>query len=80
MKLKLTQAARKHRIGAARISHVVGVSQPTVGVRPSGEREYVWIGDDDRGLELEIIGVIVEIDGEPTMLIIHAMPTALRRK
>ena len=54
--------------------------EPTVGVRPSGEPEYCWVGDDDRGLELEIIGVIVEIDGEPTMLIIHAMPTALRRK
>ena len=80
MKLKLTQAARKHRIGAARIAHVVSTSQPTVGVRPSGEPEYCWIGEDDRGLELEIVGVLVKTDGEPTMLIIHAMPTALRRK
>ena len=78
--MKLTQAARKHRIGATRITHVVSTSQPTVGVRPSGEPEYYWIGGDDRGLELEIVGVLVQTDGEPTMLIIHAMPTALRRK
>ena len=80
MKLKLTQAARKHRIGAARIAHVVSTSQPTVGVRPSGEPEYYWIGGDDRGLELEIVGVLVQTDGEPAVLISHAMPTALRRK
>nr|NLI50768.1 hypothetical protein [Propionibacterium sp.] len=78
--MKLTQAVRKHRLGAARIAHVISTCQPTVGVRLSGEPEYCWIGDDDRGLELEIIGVIVATDSEPTMLIIHAMPTALRRK
>ena len=78
--MKLSQAARKHRVGAARIAHVVSSCQPTVGVRPSGEPEYSWVGDDDRGLELEIIGVMVDTAGEPTMLIIHAMPTTLRRK
>ena len=36
--------------------------QRTVGIRPSGEPEYCWSGDDDRGLELEIIGVIVATD------------------
>jgi hypothetical protein len=45
-----------------------------------GEPEFSWVGPDDRGRELEIIGVLVDIDGEPAMLIIHAMPTALRRK
>lgn len=78
--MKLTQAARKHRIGAARIAQVVSTSQPSVGIRPSGETEYCWVGHDDRGLELEIIGVIVETGGEQAVLIIHAMPTALRRK
>lgn len=53
--------------------------EPTVSTRPSGELEFSWAGLDDRGLELEIIGIPVEIDGEPAMLIIHAMPTALRR-
>lgn len=79
MRLKLTQAGRKHRIGAARIAHVVSHHTPTVGIRASGEAEFSWVGTDDRGLELEVIGVLVEMDDEPTMLIIHAMPTALRR-
>ena len=79
MRLKLTQAARKHRIGAARIAAVIGTIEPTVGTRSSGEPEFSW-GPDDRGRELEIIGVLVDIAGEPAMLIIHAMPTALRRK
>ena len=79
MRLKLTQAARKHRIGAARIADVIGTIEPTVGTRSSGEPEFSW-GPDDRGRELEIVGVLVVIDGEPAMLIIHAMPTALRRK
>lgn len=80
MRLKLTQAARKHRIGAARIAHVISGSEPTLSTRPSGEPEYSWAGQDGRGLELEVIGVLVDIDGEPVMLIIHAMPTALRGK
>ena len=80
MRLKLTKAARKHRIGVARIASVISTIEPTVGTRPSGEPEFSWAGPDDRGLELEIIGVLVDIDGDPAMLIIHAMATALRRK
>ena len=80
MRLKLTQAARKHRVGAARIASVISTIEPTVGTRPSGEPEFSWAGPDDRGRELEIIGVLVDIYDEPAILIIHAMPTALRRK
>jgi hypothetical protein len=80
VRLKLTQAARKHRVGAARIASVISTIEPTVGTRPSGEPEFSWVGPDNRGLELEIIGVLVDIDGDRAMLIIHAMPTALRRK
>ncbi len=35
-----------------------------------------WIGADDRGVELEII--VVELSD--LWLVIHVMPTALRRK
>lgn len=76
MRLKLTQAARKHRLGAARIAYVIANVEPTRGARPSGEREFSWIGPDDRGLELEIVGVLINYDGEESMLVIHAMPTA----
>ena len=86
--LKLTQAARKRRDGAARIVSVISTIDSTVGTHraasqssaESREPESSWTGPDGRGRELEIIGVLVDIDGEPAMLIIHAMPTALRRK
>ncbi|HBX82660.1 MAG TPA: hypothetical protein DEH05_16480 [Propionibacteriaceae bacterium] len=56
VRLKLTQAARKHRLGAARIAYVFANVEPTLDTRPSGGREFSWIGPDDRGLELEIVG------------------------
>jgi hypothetical protein len=34
-----------------------------------------WIGEDDRGVELEVIAV----DLPEHLLVIHVMPTALRR-
>lgn len=36
----------------------------------------VWIGEDDRGVALEIIGIEVP----EYLLIIHVMPVAYRRK
>lgn len=80
VRLKLTQAARKHRLWSARIAHVVSTSQPTVSSRPSGEPEFCWVGPDDRGLELEIIGVLVQSGTDQVMLIIHAKPTELRKR
>jgi len=41
-----------------------------------GTERRKWIGVDDRGLELEIVGVVLD-DG--TLLIIHVMPTSFRR-
>ena len=36
----------------------------------------VWLGPDGRGGELEIVAVVVRAE----LLVIHVMPTALRRK
>jgi len=36
----------------------------------------VWIGPDDRGVELEIVAVVLRAE----LLVIHVMPTALRRR
>ena len=38
-----------------------------------------WVGTDERGRELEIIGVPGKRDPR-IMIIIHVMPTSLRRK
>jgi hypothetical protein len=35
-----------------------------------------WVGADDRGVELEIVAVVLQ----DLYLVIHVMPTALRRR
>jgi len=42
-----------------------------------GERGWLYLGPDDRGLELEVITVELETGD---LLVIHAMPTALRER
>jgi len=51
-------------------------------VRPDGgrgdgqrRRALVWIGSDDRGIELEIVAM----DLPDAVVVIHVMPTDLRR-
>ncbi|MEU8198209.1 hypothetical protein AB0C10_30965 [Microbispora amethystogenes] len=50
----------------------VVVPPPHVGL----DEQWHWAGPDDRGLELEVIAVLTE----KYLLVIHAMPTVLRRK
>ncbi|WP_182886156.1 hypothetical protein [Microbispora sp. H10885] len=40
------------------------------------DEQWHWAGPDDRGPELEVIAVLTE----KHLLVIHAMPAALRRK
>lgn len=57
--------------------HVIENSTPEE-IPPSEEFDprLVWIGSDDRGVELEIVAVVLPT--EP--LVIHVMPTAFRRR
>lgn len=77
MVVRFTQSARRHRIGRAHALHVINTVEPTVV--PAGEsyrERRVYVGPDDRGLELEIVAIV-----EPEyLLVIHVMPTALRRR
>lgn len=74
MRYQFTRSARKHRVGrAAAIEALVAAGAPF-------EREdgaLVWIGDDARGRELEVIGIPLVDEG--LVLIIHVFPTALRK-
>ncbi len=81
MRLKFTRRGRAHKIGMAHVEYVMSHYRPTEGFRPSGEAEWDYVGLDDRGLELHIIVVpnVPDKAGNPIMLIIHAMPTALER-
>ena len=38
--------------------------------------QWVWIAHDDRGLELEIVAVVLD----QYLLVTHVMPTSLRRR
>ena len=74
MELRFTQAARKHRVGKAHVRHVVATTEPTPTTTKRGDAGWLYIGVDDRERELEIIAVEIP-EG---LLVIHAMPTALR--
>ena len=57
--------------------YVIETTVPTeVAAAGDFDTRMVWVGVDDRGLELEIVAVV--LPGE--LLIVHVMPTALRRK
>lgn len=72
----ITQAARKRKIGRAHIEFAMTHAH-TVETVQDVERDpqIVWIGQDDRGVELEIIAVVLP----DKLLIIHVMPTRYRR-
>lgn len=77
VELRFTQAARKHRVGRERVRHVMASTTPTVIVTKRGDQGWLYLADDDRGVELEVIAVELA-DG--ALLVVHVMPTALRRK
>ena len=77
MHIKFTQAARKHRIGKARVTYVIENYEYRVLESDDEKKiQYVWVAEDDRGIELEIIGVVLE----SYVLITHVMPTSFRRR
>ena len=71
-KVRFTRDARKHKIGHARARFVIENNEPMQ--RPGlfkNEKKLTWVGNDDRGLELEVIG----IEDADEFFIIHVMPT-----
>ena len=77
MEIRYTQSARKHRIGKARANFVMKNFPFTLITGEEGESaQRVWIGNDNRGLELEIVAVVLE----DYLLVTHVMPTSLRRR
>jgi len=50
--------------------------QPIQVATSSGSQALLWAGPDDRGVELEIVAVVLP----ELYLVIHVMPTAMRRE
>lgn len=77
MEIRFAQSARKHRIGKARVNYVMeNNSHIVISSQDGGKVQWVWIAKDDRGLELEIVAVVLEF----YLLVTHVMPTSLRRR
>jgi hypothetical protein len=78
--IRFTQAARKHRIGRASARHVMARSTPTAMMTGQGNAAWLYIGLDESDRELEVIAVEIWPDQDlPYLLVIHVMPTSLRR-
>jgi len=76
--VRFTTSARKHRIGKARaLQAMLDAGEPLVlpGAGDLDDR-LLFIGLDDRGVELEVIAI--EQPGH--LLVIHVMPYAFRRR
>jgi hypothetical protein len=75
--IKFAQSARKHRIGRTHVLYVIETA-PYTRYPPTEDLDarIEWIGPDDRDVELEVIAVELP----DLWLVIHAMPTAFRRK
>lgn len=81
MRIRLTQAARKRRIGVAHIRYVIDTCDAEPVELNSGNIGLQWIGADDRGDVLEIMGLELEdTQSEPFLLITHVMPYRYRRE
>jgi hypothetical protein len=71
--IRVVRSGRRHKVGVAHIVAVMNAVNPVqVG------DQLLFVGVDDRGIELEIIAVPDDRNPE-TLAVIHAMPTDLRR-
>jgi hypothetical protein len=75
--VRFAKSARKHRIGKAHVLFVLENHEPVTFLSIYGEdQKLLWIGYDDRGLELEVIG----LELSECILVIHVMPRSFRRR
>ena len=75
--VRFAKSARKHRIGKAHALFVLENHEPGTFLASYGEdQKLLWIAQDDRGLELEIVAVKLA----ENILVIHVMPRNFRRR
>lgn len=75
MRSRLTQAARKRRIGVAHVRHVIENCDAEPPRLNGGNIGLQWMGADERGDVLEIMGLeLTDAQGEQFLLITHVMP------
>lgn len=74
--VRFTRKSRRHRIGRAHVWAVMA-AWPAIEIpaTQATDRAWLWVGPDDRGLQLEVIA----IETPEMYLVIHVMPTAYRK-
>lgn len=72
MRVEFASSARRHRVGKARALHVIRNSRAQLIVTDAAGRDdrIVFLGDDQTGRALEVMGVELA-DG--TLYVIHVM-------
>jgi hypothetical protein len=71
---RVVRSGRRHKVAVSHINYVIQTVDPVhVG------DQLLFVGPDDRGVELEIIAVPDNQKPE-TLAVIHAMPTSFRRR
>ena len=75
MRIVFTTASKRHKIARTHARYVMATCTPTPVVSNRGEAGWLYVGPDERGVELEVIAVELR-SGD--LLVIHVMPTALR--
>ena len=76
MEIRITSGARKHGFGKRRtLLALSNYNQCNTSAEKSPDPKIMFVGQDSKGVELEIDAVVLP----RTLLIIHAMPTAYRR-
>lgn len=73
---RIARSARKHRVGNA---HILEALMGPHSTTPTGSDGYLLVGVDARGVELELI-VVPDDRDEDGWVVIHAMPTAWRKR
>lgn len=77
MEFRIARSARKHRIGNAHmIAALDDAGAPMV--EETDRIKLHWVGVDDRGVELEIVGLVAD-ENPDLVIIIHVMPTHYRK-
>ena len=73
MRIRIARSGRKHKIGNAHIlAAMVDAGEPVID--PGGD-QLVFIGKDDRGIELYVVAVPDDRDPEG-LTVIHCSPMA----
>ncbi len=71
--IRVVRSGRRHKVGVAHIAAVMHAVDPI----QIGD-QLLFVGADDRGIELEIIAVPDDRNPE-TLAVIHAMPKEFRK-